>query len=165
MTLTDVPELSLDTNNRTIIGYDDNKIKGEYWDADYQELSKRVYYKHLSEINEGRRHTYHNINSEYETQNQLAYIAEVVTDRLRLNTMSTGRVLPLLEKLDRQRLGLRLIWVAHAVALFVVRNDDRDKRTAHPASDDRHEDFTEFEDAIDIKNLASVYETVASRLR
>jgi len=165
MTLTDVPEFGLDTGNRTEIAYEDDEITGERWNGDYQELNKRVYYKHLSEINEGRRHTYHNVNSEYVTDNQLAYIAEVVSDRLHLNTMSTDRVPMLLRRLDRHRLGLRLIWVAHAVALFVVRNDERDERTAHPASDDRHEDFTEFEDDIEIRNLASIYGTVASRLR
>jgi len=162
MILTDAPELDLDTDNAT--DFDANDVSG-CWEADYQELRKKTYFKYLKEMNEGRRHNYINTNSQYDTKNQLAEIAEIVSDRLQLNSASTSRVLPLLQQLNRQKLGLRLEHVAHAVALFIVRHDERDERTVHPASDDRHGDFTEFEDAIGIENLASVYEIVASRLR
>lgn len=126
------------TNNRTIIAwheYDENWTPahaGHYWPADYLYSRKEDYYRHLDDINAGRKNGPTWWNQPCFTYSENKDLIEILAGHLELTICQKERAVQYFLHQDLQMWGLRKELVAWATCAYIVHSDEQDVRQCHP---------------------------------
>jgi len=157
-----------DTNPATYFVHSD--LEKDYWDseADWYRTKKKTYYKHLAELNQGKKVSAGRYNTRYETHMMNKDLIEALSSQLNLTHKQRNQAERNFLSLDLEELGLPAGYVAYIVCRFVVHTDEDDKRQCHPSCDfsDVPMEFARVRVSLKIQadEIQSIYGKVQQRL-
>jgi len=144
-----------------------DEIKGEYWDSktDWFRSKKEAYYKHLADLNQGKKVSAGRYNTQYETYMLNKDLIDALSSQLCLTQRQQSRAENLFLSLDLEKLGLQAESVAYVVCQYIVHSDNDDKRQCHPSCDidDIPREFIRVRDSI--KLHPSLMESLYGKLQ
>lgn len=121
-----------DTNFATYIEHDEIG-EDEKWMADFLYLKKQDYYKHLNDINAGRKNGPTWYNDPFLTYENARDFINIISGGLDMTSVQRHRSRRYFISLDRERLGLRYEVVAYCVCAYIVEQDEQNQyRRCHP---------------------------------
>jgi hypothetical protein len=142
-----------------------------YWisNSDFFHNDKREYFKHLKEINEGRKNGENWYNDKYLTAQDNAHLIEIFSSQLSLTESQSERAESYFGAFDLQQWGIKKVIVAYALCAYIVKSDERNEvRRTHPnvPESDRDALFTQMADSLDIthREFVTTYGKVRSRV-
>lgn len=138
-----------DTRRETNIGYDENGwILDEFWPDDYLYLRKKVYYKHLDDLDAGKKNGPSWYNGSYFTYVENRNLIEQYANRLELNRFQRERATSFFLAQNLSKWGVDKRFVAWAICAYIVHSDESDIRNCHPACGEDHIE-TAFQDLVE----------------
>jgi hypothetical protein len=142
-----------------------------YWmsNSDFLHNNKQHHFKHLKEINEGRKNGKCWYNDKYHTREDNKYLIETFSSQLGLTRPQSRRAESYFDAFDLQMWGVRKVIVAYALCAYVVKSDERNKvRRTHPNVSESDMDtlFVQMADSLDIshREFVTTYGKVRSEV-
>lgn len=167
----DASKIPTTANTSPATYFDWTEVPGEYWesDSDWHRTKKESYYKHLAELNQGRKVSAGRYNDRYITYTVNEDLIEALSTQLNLTGGQQARATRWFLSLDLERLGLRAECVAFAVCQYTIHEDESDARTCHPSceADEVPDVFKRVRASLGIpgRKLDSIYGKIQHKIR
>lgn len=158
-----------DTNNATWFDYTE-ETNGS-WDSetDWYCTNRYLYYKHLAEINRGRKRGQNYWNDPYHTYQTNRDLIKIVASQLELLPRQQGEAKAWFTHFDLNEWGMRAELVACCLCARVVHEDDDDERRTHPSvsHEEKPIEFAEMAERFCLREIdvTSMYGKIDSYLR
>jgi hypothetical protein len=161
-----------DANNATYFLPGDCSWNPPYWQSksDFRKNNKRSFFKHLKEVNEGKKNGEKWQNTKLHTSTDNRHLIETITTHLELTANQRSNAESLFHAFNLRKWGIRKAVVAYALCAYVVKNDERNEyRRTHPHAPESDKDrlFVEMADSLGITDRAflKTYGKVESKVR
>lgn len=159
-----------DTQRETYIGWSEwsRQEATGYWPADYIYPKKSEYYKHLDEIDAGRKNGFW-YNEKHLRHHTNRDIISNLSGHLGLTGEQQDRAKRYFLSQDLSRWGIQIEYVAWAVCAYLVHSNEANDRKCHPQTAEEDYDELVYDAALSFgmkpEDFASVYGKVESDFR
>jgi len=117
--------------------FDPSDVDQDYWlsKTDWFRTKKESYFRHLSELHQGKKVVTGRYNTRYETHQMNKDLIEALSSQLNLTTSQRSKAKRRFLSFDLEEFGVNAKYVAYVLCQFIVHDDPADDRQCHPSCD------------------------------
>lgn len=157
-----------DTNNATWFDYTEKTDGHMMSSSEWYKWVRQEYYKHLAEINRGRKRGAGIWNDPYHTYQSNRDLIRIISSQLDLSSVQRDEAEDWFLSFDLERWGVRKELVAYCLCAWIVHNDGSERK-AHPDSpdDEKPDQFVNLPEQFGLRkeDLQKVYGKIGHHLR